>query len=62
MRNTSFCDAIASTFDEKVKIFINTIAKPRVKRLLVASAHIKNLNLKTQQPVSPVVGIIRDVC
>ena len=35
-RDTSFCDAIAINYDKMVlKIFINTIAKPHVKRLTV---------------------------
>ena len=36
VRDTSFCDAIVNIYDEIVlKIFINTIAKPHVKRLSV---------------------------
>ena len=34
IHDTSFCDAIANIYDEMVlKNFINTIAKPHVKRL-----------------------------
>ena len=61
-RDTSFCDAIANIYDDMVlNIFINTIAKPHVKRLrdifhdevvliffmdTIAKHHVKRLRVK----------------